>query len=113
MNRPTPAANGQHTTDGQGEPMRYLEIGGVGLGRKAWGWALYLLLFGAVSALLVYVFVQFTASLKLAITLVVFMVAYMAFMGWWASRNDEYTDPRRGDQMTDEADLPDNASRRD
>jgi hypothetical protein len=105
LNRPTEPANGQHTANGQTEPMRYMEIGGVGLRRKVWGWTLYLLLFAGVSALLVFVFVKFTASLKLAITLVVFMVAYMAFMGWWASRNDENLDTRRGDEMRDPNDV--------
>jgi hypothetical protein len=113
VNRPTEPANGQHLRNGDAGPQQYMEIGGVGVRRRLWGWALYLMLFAGVSALLIFVFLQFTGSMRLAVALVLFMVTYMAFMGWWASRNDENLDTRRGDQMQDEGSLEGNADPRD
>ena len=70
--------NGQH--------HRELEIGDSGRSKRIRGLIGYLLLFVAVAGLLVYLFIQFTGSMKLAVVLVAFMLTYMIVMGWLASR---------------------------
>jgi hypothetical protein len=58
--------------------------------RKRWlGLAGFLLAFLLVATILVYLFMQFTASLALGIGLVLFMIAYMAVMGYVAGRTVE------------------------
>lgn len=69
--------------NGQSRPQ-FLEID-LGRSRRWAGLAGYVLLFLSVCTLLVVLFLQFTASLRLALILVVGMVAYMLLMGWWAS----------------------------
>ena len=59
--------------------------------RRWRGTAAYLLLFAAVAGLLVYGFVQFTASFAVAIFLVAFMLGYMLLMAKIAN-----ADPPRG-----------------
>lgn len=49
----------------------------------------FLALFLVVSAVLVVLFVQFTASLRIALALVVFMVLYMAGMSYAVLRRDD------------------------
>lgn len=66
----------------------YLEIDST---RKArWlGLLSYLAFFALVAGLLVVLFVRFTGSYLVAAGLVIFMIGYMAVMGYWASRNLE------------------------
>jgi hypothetical protein len=80
-------AQAADSSNGAGE--RYVEIGGVGRRRNIIGLISYLLLFAAVAAVLVLMFQRFTGHFWLAAALVSFMVAYMALMGWWASRNHD------------------------
>ena len=47
-----------------------------------------------IVALFVLLFIQFTASWRLALILVLFLVGYMLLMGYWASRNVEGRDER-------------------
>jgi len=55
-------------------------------GTPRWvGWMSYALLFLGVGGLIAFLLARFTNSLMLAIGLVVFMIAYMLAMGWWAS----------------------------
>jgi len=60
----------------------------TGWHRRWLGIAGYVLFFAFVAALLVYLFFQFTDSLKLAFVLVVFMITYMVLMGWLAARKN-------------------------
>ena len=60
-------------------PLPELEID-TARGRRWRGVAAYLLLFAAVAGLLVFAFVQFTASLAIAIFLVAFMLGHMLLM---------------------------------
>jgi hypothetical protein len=60
--------------------------------RRLRGVAGYILFYASVCIALVYVFVQFTASLRLAMALVGIMVAYMTLMGWLAGRTAERRD---------------------
>jgi hypothetical protein len=71
-----------------GSRPEYIEIQ-TGAKRRIWGWVGFLLLFLAIAGLLVVIFIQFTASVALAVALVLFMIAYMAIMGWLASRKIE------------------------
>jgi len=64
-----------------------MEIGGAGRRSRIIGGISYVLLFAAVCAVLVALFVRFTGNMRLAILLVLFMVSYMVLMGWWASRS--------------------------
>lgn len=73
------------------EPPRHLDIR-LGRGKRWFGFLAFVLLFVGVSALLVLLFVKFTASLRLAVGLVLFLVSYMLIMGWWASRHLEGRD---------------------
>lgn len=74
-----------------GDEGRYLEIT-IGQGRRWWGVVGYVLLFVAVAGVLTLMFTWFTASLRLALGLVLFLVSYMLLMGWFASRNVEGND---------------------
>jgi hypothetical protein len=65
-----------------------MEIGGVGRSRRLVGFLTYALVFLAVCAVLIALFVRFTGSIRLAIGLVMFMSGYMLLMGWWASRGN-------------------------
>ena len=56
--------------------------------KRVIGWLSYLLLFAVVAGALILVFAQFTGSKLLAFGLVGFMVAYMALMGWLASKRN-------------------------
>ena len=69
-----------------GQTQRELEIGGSGRGKRIRGLIGYLLLIAAVAGLLVFLFVRFTGSMRLAVVLVAFMMAYMLVMGYLASR---------------------------
>ena len=60
----------------------------TGRGRRWLGLAGYVLFFALVAGVLIYLFFQFTDSLKLAFLLVIFMVTYMAVMGWLAMRRN-------------------------
>ncbi len=77
-------SNGQHP--------RELEIGGSGQGKRLRGLIGYLILVLAVASLLVYLFVRFTGSMRLAVVLVAFMMTYMIVMGWLASRRPDDRD---------------------
>jgi uncharacterized membrane protein YhhN len=79
---------GNGTGDGDAEKPEILEID-TGKGRRVAGWLSYVLLFMGVGAILVYVFMQFTGSVKLAVGVVTFMIGYMVIMGWVATRNSE------------------------
>lgn len=68
---------------------RYLDIAPLGEGRRLRGLIGYVLLVLAVASLLVYLFVRFTGSTRLAIVLVGFMLTYMLVMGWIASRKED------------------------
>jgi len=74
--------------NGNDRDPEYLEIP-LGQSRRWAGRIAYILLFIAVSGVLVLMFMWFTASLRLAVGLVLFLVGYMALMGWWAGRNIE------------------------
>jgi hypothetical protein len=67
-----------------GRHLEFLEIDtGQAKRWKGWlGWGLIVLL---VASLLVVLFVRFTGSMRLAVVLVGFMMAYMGVMGWIAS----------------------------
>jgi len=58
--------------------------------RRWLGWITYLLLVGCVGAVLAWFFQYFTQSWLVSVGVVVFMLAYMAVMAWWASRNPEW-----------------------
>lgn len=60
----------------------------TGWSRRWLGIVGYLLYFAIVAGVLIYLFFQFTDSLKLAFVLVVFMVGYMSLMGWIAMRKN-------------------------
>lgn len=75
--------------------LEYLEID-TARKRRWMGLVGYLLLYGAVAAVLVVLLARFTDSLLLAFGLVAFMVGYMALMGRWASKNIQDQDRRRG-----------------
>jgi hypothetical protein len=77
------AANGASRNGGQRKQVE-IEID-TSLGRRVMGWIGYLLLFLVVSSALVFLFVQFTASLRIAMALVLFMVGYMVVMGMAAA----------------------------
>lgn len=51
-------------------------------GRRLLGWAAWLGAVAVVAAVLVVLFVQFTASLRMALALVGFMLGYMALMAF-------------------------------
>jgi hypothetical protein len=68
-----------------GKPPRFLDID-LSAGKRWRGLIGYALLVAAVAGLLIYLFVQFTGSLVLAIVLVAFMMGYMGIMGWLAVR---------------------------
>ncbi len=59
------------------------------VGRSWWGAVGFVLLFLAIVVALVLLFIEFTASVRLAVGLVLFLVSYMVLMGWWAGRNIE------------------------
>ncbi len=80
------AANG--ATPGNGLPPRELEID-TGERRRWAGWVTYLFFFLLVATALVALFVRFTGSVRLALILVSFMIAYMLIMGWLAARDPE------------------------
>ena len=57
-------------------------------GQRRWiGWIGYVLAFVAIGGVIALLLSHFTNSLTLAIGLVVFMIAYMLAMGWWASQS--------------------------
>jgi hypothetical protein len=64
----------------------------LGRSRRWAGLVGFVLLFLSVSAVLVWMFKQFTSSLWLAIGVVMFLVGYMLLMGWWTGRNLEGRD---------------------
>ena len=72
--------NGQHI-DG-------LEID-TARGKRWRGLVGYVLLFAGVGALLIYLFIRFTGSMRLAVVLVGFMMTYMITAGWLASRRPD------------------------
>lgn len=55
--------------------------------RRLWGLAGYVALTLAVAGLLVWMFVQFTASMRIALGLVAFLLAYMFFMATLAGQD--------------------------
>ena len=67
-------------------PGEYLEID-TGQRRRWMGAMAYALFFLVVAGALLYVFIQFTASVGWAVTLVLFMVSYMLIMGRWAAKD--------------------------
>jgi len=71
-------------------PGPHAEIQGMeislGRSRRVWGWVAWAVLVAVVAGVLVMLFVQFTASLKVALALVTFMLAYMAVMSWVTMR---------------------------
>jgi FtsH-binding integral membrane protein len=67
----------------------------TGRRRRITGLIAYLLFFATVAGLLVFVFLQFTPSVMLAVGLVSFMVLYMSVMGWVTSRNLSKRDFRK------------------
>jgi hypothetical protein len=71
---------------------KYLNIE-LGRGKRWAGVIGFVLLFVAVSIVLVWMFAWFTSSVALAVGVVMFLVGYMLLMGWWASRNLEGRDP--------------------
>jgi hypothetical protein len=75
-----------------GHRRQELEIPAVGQGRWLRGLIWYLILVAGVASLLVYLFVRFTGSLRLAVLLVAFMLGYMGVMGWLASRRADERD---------------------
>lgn len=76
-------------TKPQPVPYRdYVEIE-IGRTRKWVGRALYVLAFAALSSLLVWMFVMLNTTFALAVSVVVFMVAYMLVMGMLASRGHD------------------------
>ena len=84
---PERGADGDGNGSGTGNGERFMEIGGPGRVNIV-GLLSYALLFAGACGVLVLLFVRFTGSMRLALALVVFMVSYMALMGWWASRTD-------------------------
>jgi hypothetical protein len=73
---------------------RFLEID-VGRGKRLLGLVLYVLAFVSLCLVLMWFFVQLNTSLALAAGVVLFMVAYMLLMGWWAGRSiDQHQDPQ-------------------
>jgi hypothetical protein len=75
--------SGDKKDDASGD---YLEID-TGQRRRWMGAMAYALFFLIVAGLLLYVFIQFTASVGWAVTLVLFMVSYMLIMGRWAAKD--------------------------
>ena len=71
-------------TDRDDQETQFLEID-TGRKRRWFGWVGYILFFVIVAAALIFFFVQLNTSFRLAAGLVIFMVAYMAIMGWFAS----------------------------
>lgn len=70
------------------------EIGGMEIpeegGRRLVSWVMFLVAVLAVALLLVVLFIQFTASLRIALALVTFMLIYMGIMSYWViGRDDE------------------------
>jgi hypothetical protein len=85
------ASRGSLSCGANGHHPEYLEIDTAQ--KKRWrGRVGYALLVLGVASLLVYLFMKFTGSIRLAIILVVFMMTYMAVMGWLAS---DQSDRRR------------------
>ena len=60
-----------------------IEIGGS---RRWVGWVGYILLFMAIGGAIALLLARFTNSTVLAVGLVIFMIGYMALMGWWATQ---------------------------
>jgi hypothetical protein len=58
----------------------------LGRGKRILGLLIWLALVAVVAAVLVFLFVRFTASLRTALALVAFMLAYMAVMAWITMR---------------------------
>lgn len=80
---PTPPGQANHP----GQPVRMMEIGPIGSGRR-WGrWVAFILFYLLVAALLIWVFSRFGATLALAAGLVGFMIAYMVLIGAATGRN--------------------------
>lgn len=81
------------STNGHHPVLREIEID-FGRGRR---WAMrigWLLVFVVVGSVLVYLFASLTHSLRLALAVVSFMIAYMLLMGWVASgKLDRRPDP--------------------
>lgn len=78
---------------GKGRRFEPMEIG-LNRGRRIMGFVGWLVLLLVVAAALTWLFVQFTASLRLALLLVIFMVGYMLIMGWIAQgKLDQRRDP--------------------
>lgn len=68
---------------GQAMESEGMEIS-LGKGKRIWGLFAWLVLVAIVASVLVVLFVQFTASLRMALALVVFMLGYMGVMAWIA-----------------------------
>jgi hypothetical protein len=75
-------------TEDPGSRPQYMEID-TGRKRRWLGLFAYVVFYLAVAGLLVFLFIRFTSSYMLAFGLVGGMVAYMALMGWWASKSWE------------------------
>ena len=67
------------------EPQQELVIE-LGRTRRLAGLAMWLGMVGVVAGVLVFLFVQFTASLRVSVGLVSFMLAYMGLMAWMTMR---------------------------
>ena len=83
------SANGSsHKANGASTPP--LEVLEIDTARsKRWrGLAIWVFLVIFVGTLLGTLFMRFTGSMRLAIVLVAFMMAYMGVMGWLASRKE-------------------------
>ena len=74
-----------------GQYIEGLEID-TARGKRWRGLVGYVLLFLGVGALLVYLFLRFTGSMRLAVVLVGFMMTYMIIAGWLASRQPDDRD---------------------
>ena len=86
MSNPLNYSNPQGQDDKDVPGGDYLEID-TGRSRRWMGAISYVAFFLAVAGTLLYVFIQFTASVFWAITLVLFMISYMLIMGRWAARD--------------------------
>lgn len=70
-------------------PLRAMEIGGPSASRRIVGWVGYLLIFGIVAGLLTWMFMQFSVPWRVALAIVVFMIAYMCLTAWWSTRSED------------------------